>query len=701
MQDLNLRKKGNRITKMGKIAGIEGLRLKLLVLLLAFALVPVVSIGVISVMEMNQASKDVQEKISGLSSTLNRSALTAASNEADQVQIAVAKASQYDEFFGRVRSENEIVAKFASDSQDNQSCEPQVGVWIAPLGSNGTLPGKMKRTLSSLCVPSRVLRSVVEGEPASNLGYIGTEDGVMVTWPDITETLSRAASFDHRNSSWYITGKMSGNTAWTKPYIDSKGFMGITCITAIHRGREIFGVAGMNISLDSIYSDLSSQGGRGYPFIIDESGTVVLRSKASPRGELSHLFGADNFYESNSSEIRELVRNMLHGETGSAVISLGKADGYVAFAPITALGWSYGIAYPAEEMSLPSRFIDAGIRDTAKSATQGLTDAVRTTSESATIVLILTAIIAVLAAFFIARQIEDQARNITDAAEMIRNGDLDIAAVSKGGSGILGDAFLDIADSIKHQLTEREAIAKSRGEREKELEVWGEIKRNLRPGDFPQPKGYEIAALSIPSVEGGIDFCDIIDLGEDKIALYMAEVSEGRIAGAMLAIASKAIIRSSQNTDPSKALSDVNLQISDRAQGMNLACFYAVLDIAGHTMEFANAGFNPAFIVDSGGSVDTLGGGGIALGVLDRLDLRPERIPIQPGDVLIVYSDGVTKATNAWRKQQGAERLITLVKENRALSTSKILEAIEKDMRSYIKDHPLQNDSMLVILKRL
>jgi sigma-B regulation protein RsbU (phosphoserine phosphatase) len=686
---------------MGKIAGIEDLRLKLLVLLLAFALVPVVVIGVVSVMEMNQASKDVQEKISGLSSTLNRSALTAASNEADQVQIAVAKASQYDEFFRRIRYENEIVAKFASDSQDNQSCEPQVGIWIAPLGSNGTLLGKMKRTLSSLCVPSRVLRSVVEGEPASNLGYIGTEDGVMVTWPDINETLFRAAPLDHRNLSWYITGKRSGNTAWTKPYIDSNGFMAITCVTAIHRGSELFGVAGMNISLGSIYGDLSSQGGRGYSFIIDESGTVVMRSTASPRGELGRLFGPDNFYESNSSEIRELVRSMLHGETGSAVISLGKADGYVAFAPITALGWSYGIAYPAEEMSLPARFIDAGIRDTAKSVTQGLTDAVRATRESATIVLILTGIIAVLSSFLIGRKIEGQARNIADAAEMIRNGDLDIAAVSEGGPRILGDAFSNMADSIKHHLTEREAIAKSRGGREKELEVWGEIKRSLRPGDLPQPEGYEIAALSIPSVGGGFDFCDVMDMGEDKIALYMAEVSEGGIAGAMLAIASKALIRSSQNTDPSKVLSDVNLQIGDRAHGMNLACFYAVLDIAGHTLKFVNAGFNPVFIMDSGGSVDTLGGGGIALGVLDRLDLRPEQIPVQPGDVLIVYSDGVTKATNAWRKQQGAERLITLVKENRALSASKILEAIEGEMRSYIKDHLLQNDSMLVILKRL
>jgi len=66
-----------------------------------------------------------------------------------------------------------------------------------------------------------------------------------------------------------------------------------------------------------------------------------------------------------------------------------------------------------------------------------------------------------------------------------------------------------------------------------------------------------------------------------------------------------------------------------------------------------------------------------------------------------VYSDGVTEATNAWRAQQGADRLITMVKENRSLSASEILRVIEKEIRLHIKDHPLENDSKLVILKRL
>src|SRR5664280_2937873 len=97
---------------MKKIAGIDGIRLKLLLILVAFALVPVICVGIISLVEMNQASNDVQNNISGLSTSLNRSALTVMPSDADQVQLAIAKAHQYDEFFQRIASENELVAGY-------------------------------------------------------------------------------------------------------------------------------------------------------------------------------------------------------------------------------------------------------------------------------------------------------------------------------------------------------------------------------------------------------------------------------------------------------------------------------------------------------------------------------------------------------------------------------------------------------------
>ena len=77
---------------------------------------------------------------------------------------------------------------------------------------------------------------------------------------------------------------------------------------------------------------------------------------------------------------------MLKGSSGSIVVGLGDSDGYVAYSRITSLGWTLGIAYPAEEMSLPARFIDSGIKDVAKSATQGLNDASRRVRDFAFII---------------------------------------------------------------------------------------------------------------------------------------------------------------------------------------------------------------------------------------------------------------------------------------------------------------------------
>jgi len=144
---------------MAKEDGIDGLRLKLLGILVAFALIPMISIGIISLAEMNQASEDVQSKISNLSTTLNRSALTVAPDEADQVQLATAKARQYDEFFKRIRANNELIAGYAALNQENESCATPPGMWVAPMGSNMTIVEKRGATIRSLCVPAKIMQS--------------------------------------------------------------------------------------------------------------------------------------------------------------------------------------------------------------------------------------------------------------------------------------------------------------------------------------------------------------------------------------------------------------------------------------------------------------------------------------------------------------------------------------------------------------
>jgi sigma-B regulation protein RsbU (phosphoserine phosphatase) len=682
------------------MADIDGLRLKLLGILVAFALVPMVSVGIISLMEMNQASLDVQNNISSLSTSLNRSALTVAPNDADQMQLAIAKARQYDEFFKRIASENKLVAGYAGMNLDNESCTSPPGIWIAPLGLNQTTSEKRSATIRSLCAPARIMQNLLQAEPSLSLSYIGTEDGVLLTWPYGNETVRNTAPFGYKDMPYYAAAKGQKKTIWTGPYVNGNGQPAITITTPIYRGSEFTGIAGMDVSLESIYKDLSSMKGRGYPFLIDGTGRVVSRPGAKPGDALKSLFESDNLSEAGSSDVRRLAKGMLKGDSGSIVIGLGDADGYVAFSPITTLGWSLGIAYPAEEMSLPARFIDSGIKNVAKSATQGLNDAYRRTQEYALLILVLTASIVLASGYLLSRRIGREMSSLTSALEKISRGEFEVEVKSTGELAPLGTAFNNMAQSLKNYAVRLEKEAVLRGGSGKESAILRSIKRKLVPTAIPEKEGYEILALYLPSEKNGFDLYDIAE-ADGRIALAMAGVGGDGIQAAMLAIMSRTLIQAMPDkSDPSRAIFELNSQINQHAQGMNLACFYALLDPVNHTLEYVNAGFNPPFIVDPGGMVDTLGGGGIALGMLDKIELPKERIPIQPGDVMVMYSNGVIEIENSYKKQFGIERLINLIIGHRTRSAAQIQKEMEKELTEFSKDHPAQADVTLVILKR-
>lgn len=689
---------------MAKTADIKGLNLKFIALFLAVALMPIAAIGIISLTEMDKASKDVQDKISSLNTTLNRSALTAASDEADQVQLAVAKARQYDEFFRRIKAENEMVAAYtAADNNESQGCSPPAGIWIAPLSSNETTPEKREATIKALCVPAKMLQSILKSEPAISLSYIGTEDGVLITWPYNNKTLTSIAPFDYMDRPYYAAAKNEKQTIWTTAHADENGWPAIICTTPIFRGDEFIGVSGMEVSLKSLYSDLSTTGGRGYPFILDGSGMIIMRPQSRSELIADSLFTSENLSEANSPEARGLVQRMSRGKAGSSVIGLEEGDGYVAYAPISSVGWSLGIAYPSEEMSLPARFIDAGIRDVAEGTTQGLNNAASATREAAILVFAVTGLVALVSGILLSRRRTMQIDSLTKAARKIASGDFDVKVEASGELAPLGEAFSRMSRDLKSYVEKLEGDAEERGVSGKEAAVLKEVKHSIIPGYMPyipQAEGYEMAAVYLPSETNGFDLYDILEK-ENKIAFIMAGVGGDGVQAAMLAIMSRALIRaSSRQPDPSKAIEELNYQISAHAQGTHLACFYALLDPAAHVLEYVNAGFNPPFIVDSGGMVDTLGGGGVALGMLNRMDLRSERIPFQPGDVLVMYSNGVTDITNSRNKPFGTERLITLVRNNRTHSASEILKALEEDFRSFSEERPPKADYTLVVLKR-
>ncbi|MGV8174416.1 MAG: SpoIIE family protein phosphatase [Methanothrix sp.] len=682
------------------MAGIDGLRGKLLAVLLALALIPLAVLGILSLMEMNKASYDVQSNINSLSTSLNRSALAVVPEDADQVQLAEAKSRQYQEFFLRISSQNELIARYAASSSENESCESIEGIWISPTGSNHSTSERRESSMRALCAPARLMQEIHEADPSMHISYIGTEDGVLAVWPYSNKTLSNAAPFSYKDKPFYEMAKQKKRTIWTGPYSDDKRDDVITVTTPFYRDGKFAGIAGTDVSLYQIYSDLSSLKGRGYPFIMDSSGLIIYKPKNRPENNLKRLFASDSFLDSTDSEIRSLGEEMLKESSGSMVIGLGMGDGYVSFSRIDALGWVLGIAYAAEEMSLPARYIDSGIKDVAGSATSSLDDASKRIRDYVLLFFVLAALSVAAAGWWLTERIEDKLASFIRASDKVSRGNLEVMLSEKGDFADLGVSFNRMVREIRKNIAKAEREAATIGSSSKELSFLEGVKQNLIPDFVPSIEDYEISSLYWPSSTSNFDLYNIEE-AEGRIAFALAGVGSDGMHAAMLAIMSRTLIRASPDKlDAAKAISGLNFEINRHASGTNLAAFYAVLDPISHTLEYVNAGFNPPFIVDPGGMVDTLGGGGLALGMLDQIDPKKALIPIQPGDVMVMYSNGVVEAENSSDVHFGVGRLINLVIKNRDRPASEIMLAIEKELLDHSKDTQSASDVTLIILKR-
>jgi sigma-B regulation protein RsbU (phosphoserine phosphatase) len=154
--------------------------------------------------------------------------------------------------------------------------------------------------------------------------------------------------------------------------------------------------------------------------------------------------------------------------------------------------------------------------------------------------------------------------------------------------------------------------------------------------------------------------------------------------------------------DPAEVLTRANEMIlADARSDLFVTLFYGVLDPAQGTLTYANAGHNPPLLFDGhSGEVTPLTARGIVLGVITGIDLEQREIRLKPGDVLLLYTDGVTDALNEETEEFGLERLRHVVAAHRTQSAADVIGAINQTVDEYVGDTPQFDDFTLVVLKR-
>ncbi|MGC9514564.1 SpoIIE family protein phosphatase [Methanocrinis sp.] len=604
------------------------------------------------------------------------------------------------------------------------------GVWIAPDGGENVSAG-VEETLLSISGPSRVLRITVQEEEVSELGYIGTSDGVLILWPDVTETLRLIAPFDYRERPWYLEAARSRETIWTRPYLSqASGSLAITCATPILVEGNLTGVVGMDISLAEIDSDLANLSS-GYPFLLDGQGAVVMRPDAPESFLWEEILMPGSLLDSKNRELADLAEAMVQGESGTIILRLSKGMVRISYAPLPTVGWSLGLVSSDQELAAAkaSQYdqlfrrisgqtevlaLETGeaLKDRGpKAAAPGSQDGGEEAEPPSIWPLALaaaaiSAILAGLAGFRAGRRgVSSMVKAVERALEGIGRGDPEPKIEGYGSRDMsdLGEAFERMAVDLEDRISHVEKRSFETGRAEKEKEVYGEVRRFLLPERSPQIEGYEVATLSlVPGCED-VQFYDFFEMEGSKSVVVMAEVSGKGVSAAMVAALTRSMIRAASRRfgDPAKALRETNFHVSDDVRsGMMVSCFCGMLDLSSHSMNYANAGHAPPFIVSSDGFVDTLIGGAISMGALDHIDLEMEGWMIDPGDVLVIYNDGLIEVENEDNERFGTENLIALIKNNRERSAQDIMKELEAAIKGHVGSQPKTFHPAAMMVKR-
>jgi phosphoserine phosphatase RsbU/P len=238
---------------------------------------------------------------------------------------------------------------------------------------------------------------------------------------------------------------------------------------------------------------------------------------------------------------------------------------------------------------------------------------------------------------------------------------------------------------------------------EREQQVASEIQHRFLPAAAPQLPGYELQGISFPCYEIGGDYYDFIERSDGKLVVALGDVSGKGTAAALLMSSLHAAVHAQADIHNSlvQTVSAVNRYLVESIPPNRfVTLFYAELDPKQGTLTFLNAGHNPPLIVHSGGTMEQLAAGGLPLGIMPNADFREGRTQLRPGDVLVVYSDGVTEAYNPKGEEFGPTRLYEVVSRNIDSSAAGIRDRIEAALTKFCQGTPAADDITLVIVKR-
>ena len=512
-------------------------------------------------------------------------------------------------------------------------------------------------------------------------------------WGGSLLTKSLDGDYAYRSRDWYKLPRELRRPVWTEPYFDAGGgeiLMATYCVPIFSGpGRDRFaGVATCDVSLKWLAGELGAMplGEDGYAFLISRKGTILVHpTRALVMNE--SIFSLAE--KRKDPAMRALGERMARGESGFVEHQSPTTNraSWVAFAPVASTGWSLGVVFPKQ--AVVARVNALG----RLQLLMGL----------AGFFLLLSVVLV------ITRTITRPLYHLDRAVGTMASGDLDAPLPEARGNDEVARltlSFGKMQGDLKAYISQLQATTAAKERVARELQIAHNIQMSLVPRTFPPfptHKDFEIFAVLDPARQIGGDLYDFLLLDDEHLCIVIGDVSGKGIPAALFMAVTRSFLRAffREERDPAVVFARLNDELASQGEAnMFVTLFAAIVHLPSGEVRFTNGGHNPPYVLRTGGALDTLPKvGGIIVGAIPDMIYQTGTFRLEPGDTLVLFTDGVTEARNVAGEFFGEDRTEQELVRLKGNGAESLVRAMRELVRAFAEGAEQSDDITLMAFR--